>query len=673
MSSDDDYRDISNIFMDKHTERNCSVRYFPNRQISTICETYDNPDTEKIETKIMQPGMNREELLRYFTKANGKINLAFLVRSIIYEAYEKEALLDGLERGNVRHFWYTHLKTVILRILGLSEATSSIKSTIGTAWKWLIDSGAVTYEEMNVYSDKESGRLSIVKDSPFTNIIIAVEKQNFYDTFQWIPRLFNCTLITAGGQPSRAVTRRFIYELQQDGVDLDQTFHMCIASDLDCSGYDIEGAFKDQFVKAIEYYGGTGNIEIHRLFVRKDQVTPELLKAQGIAWQPDKKKNTRDTIWKHFCEKTDGGLYITLPDGWTGDVFEIDGKPMVRALLEMDAFSTSLIEKSLVNELLKIIRENSDETKILIPEIMRVFNEIKNDISGELFERWNRELIDPLKEEFLKDTAAWKDFIDEKEELDIEKTNDKYNDLVSEKEDEKRDRVPELFDEEKELGESIAALETEKNEKIREIVEEYKPSIDGLNTSLESVDEDIDEKCEDIDDEIEGLKSEKDEELETIDEEYDFRMTRYNQFKEEHVAVFNPVEQALRQDIDHKLEEMDYRFRTLEKRDEIKKEIGSICINIRLLTDENISCFDQPVPTFKGDKYLEKASYDKDLNIGNVRDSFSQKFLGGMKRIWRDDTVNFDFELSKTVEMKDLSQEVKEAMDDTEKAVDEEI
>ena len=70
---------------------------------------------------------------------------------------------------------------------------------------------------MDIFSAKEAGRISIIKDSPFNNIIIAVEKQNFFETFKWIPHLFNCTLITAGGAPSRAVTRRFILELKNLG------------------------------------------------------------------------------------------------------------------------------------------------------------------------------------------------------------------------------------------------------------------------------------------------------------------------------------------------------------------------------------------------------------------------------------------------------------------------
>jgi len=662
----DEYKDISIMFMDKHTKRNFTARYFLNRQIATICETYDNPDTGKIETTITNPGMNREELTRFFSKKDGTINTEFLIRSIIYEAYNKEGLTGLIDGGNVRHFWYTHLKTIIVTTLGKKD-DDSITSGINRAWKWAINSGAVTYEEMGIYSGKESGRLSIVKDSPFNNIIIAVEKQNFFDTFKWIPRLFNCTLITAGGQPSRAVARRFIYELKNDDVNLDQTFHMCIASDLDPAGYYIEDAFKEQFDLAIQYYGGIGKVDIHRLFVRKDQVTDELLEAQGNVWEPEDDKKSRDTKWNNFCNKTDGGVYIPKPDGWTGETEIIDGKEMVRALLEMDAFSTTIIEKSFVKELLKIIRETSDETKIMIPELMRIFNEIRDTISDELFERWNKELIEPLKKEFMKDTKEWKMFIDEQLDNDKDEIHKEYTNLIFEKKKEKENRVPELYKGKNDLTNKLQELISERDAKIKAIEEEYEKPISDVRENRDEVQNKIDEQCIDLNNEISDLQIEKDEEYQRIDNEYDFRMEKYNRFNEEHIAVFNPVEQGLKNDIQQKLETLDYRFRNLEIRDEIKDEIAGLCINTDLLLKENISCFEHPTPAFYGDNYLEKASLNKNIHIGNVRDSFSHRLLDGMKHIWRSDTSDFDFELSETIEMKDLSQEVKTAMDDTEK------
>jgi len=669
--TNDEYEEISLEFTDKHGKiKTFAALYFPDRQISTICDTFENPETNVIETKISNPGMTRGDILQYFSKHDGTCNIELLIRSIMYEAYQKEGLADMLDDGNVRHFWYTHLKVILVGIMGKDES-DSIKSAINRSWGFAIDSGAVTYEEMNIFSEKESGRLSIVKDSPFNNIIIAVEKLSFFSSFNWLPRLFNCTLITAGGQPSRAVARRFILELKNLSIDLDQDFHMCVASDLGPSGYYIQEAFKDQFEKAINYYGGSGKVEIHRLFVRKAQVTPDLLKSQGIPWQPKSDKKTRETIWSHFCEKTDGGLYIPVPSGWNGDVFETDGRPMVRALLEMDAFSTSVIEKSFVAELLRIIRETNDESKIMIPEIMRIFNELKNEVSDEVFEKWKRILIDPLKEEFLKDTEAWEVFIDETDEKDKEEINDRYEELFDEKEREKREREPELFDEKDELEEIINLLKAERDKKIEEIEESYDEQLKGSEYILEDVDEGIAEKCEDINNEINELVDEQNDELGSVDEEYDFRTEKYNKFKEEHLTVFNPVEQSLKSDIDTKFAEMGYTFIDLENRDETRDEVGGLCVNSKLLIDENISCFFQPIPTFKGEKLLEKASVNKDLNIGKVRDSFTPTFMVAMKTIWREDTKDIEFVLSETFEMKDLFQEVKDAMEETEKEIEE--
>jgi len=663
---DNEYEKISIKFTGKlNKPRTFTALFFKNRQIATICDTFDNPDTGKIETEITQPGMTREEILQYFSKKNGTCNIEFLIRSILYEAYVKEGLEGTMESGNVRHFWYTHLKEILVGKMGKDE--DKIQSQINRVWDYAILSGAVTYEEMNIYSEKESSRLSVVKDSPFSNIIIAVEKMSFFNSFNWMPRLFNSTLITGGGQPSRAVARRFILELKNLGVDLNQKFHMCVASDLDPSGYYIQESFKYQFEKAIEYYGGTGEVIIHRLFVRKDQVTPDLLKAQGIPWQPDTDKKSRDTIWNRFCKKTDGGLYIPVPSKWKGDVFEIDGQPMVvRALLEMDAFSTPIIEKSIVNELLKIIRDTNDESKIMIPEIMRIFNELKHDVSEELFEKWERILINPLKKIFLKDTDEWKKFIDKKESEDRIEVDDRYDELVEEKEDEKKERVPELFDNKEILEEVIKSLKSERDKKINEIEKEYAEQLSGSEYELEDVDNEIDEECSDIDEEIDELNTERDEELETVNKQYNFRLEKYEKFKEEHLTVFNPLEQSLKSDIDAELTEMDYRFKDLENRDDTKKEIGSLCVSKQFLIVENISCFDQPSPTFRGEKLLEKATINKDLNISKVRDGFTPTFIDSMKKVWDDDTSDIVFELSETFEMKDLTQEIKDAMKETE-------
>lgn len=132
--------------------------------------------------------------------------------------------------------------------------------------------------------------------------------------------------------------------------------------------------------------------------------------------------------------------------------------------------------------------------------------------------------------------------------------------------------------------------------------------------------------------------------------------------------MFNPVEKALLADIKDKMSQnnMPYSFKDLENRRETRMSISRLLVNPRLLLEENISCFDHPAPAFNEKKYLEQASNSKHLNIGDVRNSFPSDFLDGLKRIVETDSQDLTFELSKTVEMKDLSEEIRKAMDETE-------
>lgn len=163
--NNDEYEEITMEFTDKHDKiKTFTSLYFPNRQIATICNTYDDPETGKIKTEITQPGMTREEILHFFAKKDGTCNIELLIRSIIYEACRKEASEGTIDGGNIGHFWYTHLKVILVGIMG-KEENGSIKTAINKSWGNAINSGSVTYEEMDIFSEKESGRLSISKSN----------------------------------------------------------------------------------------------------------------------------------------------------------------------------------------------------------------------------------------------------------------------------------------------------------------------------------------------------------------------------------------------------------------------------------------------------------------------------------------------------------------------------
>lgn len=676
-------------------QEHTSVIFFPNKNIATIT-TIPDDSKKALEAEIISEGMTRKELELYFSpdelrRRQGKTyDRKKIIRSIIYESYIKEG--TSLEVGNVRNFWYTHLKSVITTKLGLRE-NPSVATTVNDAWGDVINSALVTYEGMNIVGGKEYSRISIVKDSPFSNLIIAVEKMDFFEMFKWIPKLFNCTLITAGGQSARTSTRAFIYQLKNLGIDLNQKFYMCVASDLDPAGYYIQEGFKKQLEGAIHDYGGTGKIEIKRLFVRKDQVSKTLLQSEAMPCKDSAKSvkamKAEDTKWKHFCTITDGGIYIDKPDDWEeyeifiggdgkkkvrgdGVVYNIENEEKVRALLEMNAFPKRVIEKAITNELLKTIHETNDESKIMIPEIMRIFELMREETVEDIYKIWHEKLIEPLINKFLSETKRWEYDISNKYWDEIRGAKDsrdeqykpidnKYIDLIHEKEEEAEERVPDLYDKQ-----GI-----------------FERAIEKLQEKLEAVQDDINEQCSDIFEEIEQLEKDREEEKKPIKEEFDekieeielkkqYRNDKKEQFEEENKTIFNPIEMALKDDITQALskEEIDYFFKQIEKMEQFKPHISRLLTEPTFLTEEEISCFKQDTPTFNEEDLLIKSSQKHHENIEKVRKAFSNPFLNEMKKLFESHIIDVEFETTGEVEEQDLYDDVTNSMKKTEDEIE---
>ena len=630
------------------------VKHFPNRRIATVVKLSPG-ELDKID-EVVHLGMKREEILKFFPRPKNQpknkgyyFNFTALCRSIVYEAYRREIdlrnqhLSSEIEEGDVRRFWYTHIK-FIAGVLGVHATKSQIQSIVGDAWEAVVNAGIVTYEDMKIVSDSEMWVTSVVRDSPFANIINCYEKKILYNNFKWIPQLFHSTHLTSGGQPARTSARKIFRELKklddeneeklakigktldEDKKIMNKDFHLTFIIDLDPAGYYIVDAYIQQFKLALEFYGGTGNIIPHILFVRIDQVTDKLLQSQGIPWiygeteegetKEDKKKKAindkkRETQWEKFCEKTKthdnphGGLYLPLKEGWAEEYKKLivkhpeTGEPVVRGLLELDAFSTKLIEKTLLKELFDII---DDESKIMITEIMRIFDKIKNeDFAKELIDKWKDELIQP---EIKKIKKPIKELNEEFEEEKDETTSDvEYIKKQTEaaREQLKRDRFPDEFEEkdgsesekekmEEERSERSSIIGRRKQKKIdrlyeelrkeqSEVEEEYEKPIKTLEDNIKSLDKKIDEECVDIDEAIDEIISELDDEIDEVETKYQETKEKIDKFEKDEIAKLNPIVQSLKSDIEQTLTDKKFVFRVIEQDKEIKTRISSLLVN----------------------------------------------------------------------------------------------
>lgn len=675
------------------------------RQITTICEVIENEDGSEFDIKVVSPGMTYAELVELFPpdqnsiKAGMDFCLLQMIRSIIWEAHRD--LGTSYEGGNVRHFWYSHLKYVIEDILKLGE-TSSVAGAINTAWANLVDSGLITYEGMNIVSAKENVRRSFIRDSPFSNMLIAVEKENLFEEFQWIPELFNSTLITAGGQPSRSVSRSYarqlVGELQASGVDVDKDIFMCTISDLDPAGYYIQEAFKNQIEKALEYYGSNAEVHIRRLFVKPEQVSDNLLqhkamKCEDVGAENERAKKAENTKWAYFCEQT------RTAKNPAGGLYKIEGGKKYRAKLELDAFPNSFIERNILNELLLIIRDISDESLIMIPEVMRIFFRVGRDVVEQIFKRHKADWLAPIIKEYLSIADEYEhefEVLSEQERSDENARYDEVADPIKEEYQMERDESEELADEEEaEQQKIIDAYKKEQGHDVRqkEIEEEIK-KLEAENTEIEA---DIEKNCadelkaieeawerhegreEDIDEREEDALEEHDKEhqinLKDIDDREAYRLAKLEELKRWHEANFNPTDIELRNAVNDALsDKMDFRFRDLESDDRTKPHVAKLMTNPEALLEDETSAWEQEdYPVFTETDCLEKAAKGRNPNVEPHRRGFTPDFIDAMAVILHEAGDDVEVEYPEPPELDNLKDGFRADLDKLKETVETDI
>ena len=683
------FKGIEYDYKDKN--RSFDLTIVPHKQIATVTEKIPLDDGT-FELNILSEGMNYGEVCHYFPpvpamkKRGYQYNMLGLFRSVLYELYQStQQSGTPREEGNVRGVWYSHFIHIVESVLGMGE-TPSVQNAINKAWEDMIVSGLFTYEDVSITSAKENVRESHVRDSPYSDIIVAVEKEDLFDGFQWIPKLFNCTLIAAGGQPSRAVARAFIKQLYDEGVDMDQQFHMCAVSDCDPAGYYIQDSFGHQLEKSIEYYGGSGKITIRRLFVRRDQVTDRLLDHDGVPCQDEKAeaaaaKKAETTKWDYFCELTHGGLYKKPPAIWDGPtyciasacpncgyeipaidtktVFEcpkcehtcpantLPGEIKCRAKLELNAFGKSNIELKIIQEILNLIEDHS---KIMIPEIMRIFNELKKQVALARYAELEQNQIDPIIDKYLEDI----DHLYQQYRSEIwHAKQEAEDDFESAIEDTKidfennRDRLLDVIDDlvRPEMGVYCRLTDIIKHLMImRNHVE------DAMFNKADSELDDITDLEDQYAIDIEPYEKERDDEIERLDNMKDMYEEEKDQFKNECATVFGPAKEQLKSDILNTYDQtVDVRFHEIETDERTQPHIARLLTDPDELISNDVSCFQHDAPAFRDTTSLAKAAQSKEENISKFRDAFTPEFEKDMQQIIRDKAEDIEFEVRETL------------------------
>jgi hypothetical protein len=657
-----------------------SVKRFPDRQIASLTEPFED-ENGLFDVRLISKGMNKEEIEREFppdslaiAKARKKgipiptFNMRKTLRSMVLQEYEK--IGKNRERGNVRHFFYTNVIYTLTRIMGVTN-TTSLNTTLNNAWKDVVESGMVTYEGMNIESAKDKSLRSFARHSPFSNYIICVEKESLLESLTWAAQLFRTTIVTAGGQPSRAAIRAFVRSLAYWKNDLEKPFYLLVITDLDAAGWYIQEAFASQIELSLKYYNeGKGKVENPiRLFLRLDQITDRLLDEFAVPAK-DKKAKTAQAIKanktkiKRFKQK--------LGENWKR--LSINNEMMK---IELDAIKTTQMEKKIVSELLELI---DDHSLILIPEIMDETENQRLLVIQEFYESYKQEFIDPIIDDYLKPIKDKKEDIhdqhkDKKRDAlnDYHKIEREVNNFRYKIKYEIQDLLTPIIEKYTDYANSLVEDELEEIKNHRERIEEINEKIRELEEEIEEIEEEIEEVEEVIEEEIgfyreeirqidNNLDEAKDhltrkqylflkpaklilnEKYAIIEAEWLIYQEKLDTFESQKQGNFGSYLRSIEKHFQDSLnsEIVPIFWNDVESDSDVKIQIAYLLTHPKLLLNENITCLEHPKPVFQESNLLQNALSSENIeatkrnpDLSKFRNAFSEHLKKALKKLMK--------------------------------------
>lgn len=601
--------------------------FFPNRNISTkaIADEKELPDGRiVIDTQVQERGMSEDKMIAHLPAPSSNSPLKFNRTAVIRASLLEEFLKVGRKReeGNVRRFWYTNLLHTLTKILGDTEKPKAIMSTLVRCWREMVESGLCHYDGMNIISGKEFLYESHSLHSPYAYIFNFIEKSDYLKPFRWFAKLFGIHIVAPSGQPSRAAMYSTVRNLMLQGVDLSQTFYVLVISDLDPAGMSIQKTMIRHLELALRHYSGKNNprVEKIRLFVKPDQISKEMIENSAIPYIHMEAK-TKEAIkaaktkYGKFAKEIGGGIY------------DKNGIPLK---IELNAFSEFVMVKKVVTEVLKVIKETSDTSLRMIPEIMSELNKQRELIILDLIEKYTKNFIKPSYGKYLRpfyglqsdlevEVSEYMTEIEDTYKKDREKIKEEYEDLIV-------DLILcynglieeielEVYNETKDQHQAISTKEFEilqLQQEIKELQQEIKDETPHQQEWLKFLpeQEDILESHlkEQEKKEIKPIKDKFEDEKDFIRDKWHKIKEELGNFREKLLLRFNPVEKELEEQIRNETSEEKelILFEELEYDDDILEELKYLITSPDLAGGTPIK--EHPSPVFKNEHSLENAA-----------------------------------------------------------------
>lgn len=186
---------------------------------------------------------SKKKLLKSFSaSSSGKAKAALIIKNQIWQTFQWiKAGKHPLIEGNLRSYWYSHLKPTLARV-DLLSAHDHYQTMLEIFVEMTKIHKLFRYSDFGFDDEHWENRKIATK---LFNVILFAEKAGWFRTLKEFYEEYGMNIVVLGGTPSVLSTEYFVQHLGQV-TSLNQKFYLISAVDYDPAGTIIANAFVEQ-------------------------------------------------------------------------------------------------------------------------------------------------------------------------------------------------------------------------------------------------------------------------------------------------------------------------------------------------------------------------------------------------------------------------------------------
>jgi hypothetical protein len=188
--------------------------------------------------------MSRRKLLQHFSAASsGQAKAAVIIKNLIWQTYSLiQAGKHPLVEGNLRSYWYSHVKPTLAKVELLSSKHDHYETMLECFVEMVKTHKLFKYADIGFDDDFWEHRRLATK---LLQVILFAEKTGWFRTLKELHEEEGMTVVALGGSPSLLSTEYLVKHLSEIST-LDQPFYLLATVDFDPAGSIIAHSFVDQ-------------------------------------------------------------------------------------------------------------------------------------------------------------------------------------------------------------------------------------------------------------------------------------------------------------------------------------------------------------------------------------------------------------------------------------------